>query len=865
DDIVLIEMGEECPADGELIEAVSLEVDESRLTGESVPAGKRARRESTPGEEETTAYPHYRVLRGSMIADGHGVMRVTAVGDRTEIGQTARAAAEESAEPTPLSRQLERLSKLIGVIGFGIAGLLFSALVVRGLVTGELDIAPAQRLFSGLLFASVLVGLSPLWLPIVYDAVDLLGKRARRPSWLEQPTWKSWAWATGVGAAVFAAGTGGSIAMGWLSASPAEWLPRHVAEEFLVYFTVAVTLIVVAVPEGLAMSVTLSLAYSMRKMTATNNLVRRMHACETIGAVTVICSDKTGTLTRNEMRVHAAQFPLLGLDDGEPPDPSRPEAELIRQSIAANSTANLGREAGKPSHPLGNPTEGALLVWLEEHGVDYLTDREGVQVEQQWTFSTERKYMATVGRPSRTGKRLLFVKGAPEIVLGRCSGLLTPQGVRPLESQREAIRGSLHGFQQRGMRTLALAYREVPDAQDTPKLDELAADLVWLGFVAINDPVRPEVPSAIKACREAGIGVKIVTGDNPQTAEEIARQIGLSEDDDGSARHLTGEEFQRSVSLADGTTAKSIQILSRARPLDKMTLVRLLQQEGEIVAVTGDGTNDAPALNYAHVGLSMGRSGTAVAREASDIVLLDDSFPSIVNAVMWGRSLYQNIQRFILFQLTINVAALGIALLGPFAGFKLPLTVIQMLWVNLIMDTLAALALATEPPRWSVMKRPPRDPESFIVTPAMVRGILGVGAAFLVPLLGLLLWFQRVDLAPVLTVNQGASSEQAAVVTPYEITLFFNFFVLLQFWNLFNARCLGGSQSAFHRIWENKAFVAIAIAILFGQILIVQFGGEIFRTQPLSWIEWAVLLAATSLVVWIGEVGRHLAGRRCGS
>jgi Ca2+-transporting ATPase len=862
DDLVLVELGEECPADGQLLEAVSLEVDESRLTGESVSAAKRVIGDGDRPSHDGAAYPENVLLRGSMIADGHGTMRITAVGDSTEIGRTARAAAEATGEQTPLTRQLERLSKVIGVFAFGIAGLLFVTLVVRGVVVGELVLSPGQWMFTAVLLVSVLVGLVRVWLPIVYDMFQILGRDVQPPSWIKNGTWRSWLWTILASAGLFIAGITVGMSAGWISRSPAEWLPTYAGEELLTYFMVAVALIVVAVPEGLAMSVTLSLAYSMRKMIATNNLVRRMLACETIGAATVICCDKTGTLTMNEMRTRATHFPLI--DDSARDGPaaeSHDHLGFIAEAIAANSTANLHREPDKPPTPLGNPTEGALLLWLDDHQIDYLEARSKFPIDHQWTFSTERKYMATLGTSPRTGRRVLHVKGAPEVVLDRSAHVLTADGLGTLGQQRAEIEAELAEYQKRGMRTLALAYREISDDDPTDELDQLARGLAWIGFVAIHDPVRPEVPPAVEACHEAGIAVKIVTGDNRHTAKEVARQIGLWQDDDPESRLLTGAEFGSLPDAEARPRVLDMKILSRARPLDKMRLVRLLQDEDQVVAVTGDGTNDAPALNYANVGLSMGRSGTAVAKEASDIVLLDDSFRTIVNAVMWGRSLYENIQRFILYQLTSNVAALGTIFLGPFIGFKLPLTVTQMLWVNLIMDTFAALALATEPPHWSVMKRQPRRSQEFIVTKGMARGICGVAGAFLVLLVSLLLLVQRVDLCDGLTINRAATAAKAAEVTDYEITIFFTTFVLLQFWNLFNARCLGQTYSALSKLTENKGFLAIIASIFVGQVLITQHGGEIFRTVPLSLHDWVVLVLVTSLVLWGGELWRAVQRR----
>lgn len=846
-DVVLVELGEELPCDGIVLEAVSFQVEESSLTGESRPISKHPEGKTPEGEVEETAYPRHRLLRGTFVVDGHAVMEVTAVGDSTEIGKTARSAEEETGEQTPLNAQLEKLSKVIGVVGFGIAAITFAALVGRAVVSGHLILTNHQWAVAGLVLAGALVALVRVWMPIIYDGLELVGKEASPPAWLESEG--AWAWIKVIllGGLLVAAGLGLGQTTGFLQGDYTTWLPQSVGKQFLEFFMIAVTIIVVAVPEGLAMSVTLSLAYSMRKMTATNNLVRRMHACETIGAATVICSDKTGTLTRNEMRVAEVVIPCLdhGLASGT--DGLNGNGNLIAESISANTTANLSRTLGQASAPLGNPTECALLLWLEQNTHDYILHRDGFEIQYQWTFSTERKYMATLGISKRTGKRTLHVKGAPEIVLSRCSNLLTVSGIKSLEpTVLSDIELQLKTYQARGMRTLGLAYHPEPKNHTGVDVAHIAEGMTWLGFVAIADPVRVEVPGAIAACGTAGIRVKMITGDNAETAREVGRQIGLWQSGDKDHReHMSGPEFGGLAETEAREAVHGIKILSRARPMDKMRMVKLLQERGEIVAVTGDGTNDAPALNYAHVGLAMGRTGTAVAKEASDIILLDDSFRSIVNAVMWGRSLYENIQRFILFQLTINVAALVIALLGPFIGVEIPLTVIQMLWINLIMDTFAALALATEPPHGNVMERKPRDSKSFIVSPEMARGIMATASIFIAVLIGLLLWVKKAD---------AASADYA-----YRLTVFYTVFVMLQFWNLFNARCLGHRFSAFSRLTENKGLIAIAAGILVGQIAIIQYGGEIFRTVPLSLKDWGIILGATSIVLWVGELRRLLA------
>lgn len=850
-DVVFVEAGEEVPADGTLLEAVSLQVVESALTGE--PDANRKVADSTLTDSRG-AIPANRLLRGTKVVDGHGVFEVTEVGDATEIGKTARAGVEETDEVTPLNAQLDGLSKVIGVVGLTVALATFLALVGRGVWTGELTLTSPQWIVASISAAGAIVVLIPIWLPMAYDGFALIGRslgsEIEAPRWLdgEEAVSPLRLWLTCITAGLIL--SGGSLAAAWaanvIPAAPSDWMPESAARQFLQYFMIAVTIIVVAVPEGLAMSVTLSLAYSMRKMTASNTLVRKMDACETIGATTVICSDKTGTLTMNEMRVFEPVFPTLStnaINNG-----SR-DAKLIVDGIAANTTAHLDRTNHRAPTPLGNPTEGALLLWLHDRGVDYVTPRSEFKTTCQLTFSTERKFMATVGE-GRTGERVAHVKGAPEIILDRCTSVLMPDGSVDIEQHREPILSALQDFQARGMRTLGFAFAANPGHCELETVESILRGLTWLGFVAIADPVRPEVATAIKACRDAGIRVKMVTGDNPDTAAEISRQIGLLDGSNGDdSNHFRGPDYSALNDQEAVNASQALRILSRAKPTDKVRLVRSLQSAGDVVAVTGDGINDCGALNYANVGLAMGKTGKAAAKEASDIILLDDSFSTIVNAVKWGRSLYENIQRFIMFQLTINVAALGIALVGPFIGVALPLTVIQMLWVNLIMDTFAALALATEPPHEDVMKRPPRDSRAFIITPLMAKSIFGMGGAFLITLIVMLLWMQRNMSGP-----NGELSAKA-------LSIFFSTFVMLQFWNLFNARCLGLKQSAFAGIFENRSLLLIAAAIFIGTILLVQFGGEkVFRTVPLSLLEWVVIIGGTSLVLVFGE-WRRLSAR----
>jgi len=841
EDIVYLEAGDEIPADGRVLEAVSLKVNEASLTGESIPVTK-AMEEKSNG---STAYPSNLALRGTIVADGHGIIEITQVGDRTEIGKTARAATSITDVETPLNIQLDRLSRLIGVLGFAIAILIDVALVVRGIVVGEFVLAPGQWYAIAIIAAGSAMALTKIWMPMVYDGFELAGSDAEMPEWLENESLTSWLQTIAAGVVTFGVGVAVGYLTGWLPPSPTDWIPAPVAAKLLTYFTIAVAVIVVAVPEGLALSVTLSLAYSMGKMTKQNNLVRKMHACETIGAATVICSDKTGTLTENKMLVNEPKFPSL---TGQRLEGAN--GQLVAEAMCANSTAHLEQEPGKASIPLGDRTEGALLLWVEKHGINYIEQRVKFAIADQLTFSSERKYMATLGvssnrqdapnrQDARSTGRILHFKGAPEVLLDSCDRFLTETGVETLDIEtRIMVKGQLKNAQNKGMRTLGFAY--LPETEERQLVCELERynHVIWLGFVAIADPVRPEVPEAVTKCHRAGVKVKMITGDSFLTAMQVSRQIHIASEEDSKDCYLTGPQLD----LMDDETAtaaiEKAKVIARARPQDKQRIVRLLQAKGEVVAVTGDGTNDAPALNQAQVGLSMG-SGTSVAKEASDIIILDDSFGSIENAVMWGRSLYQNIQKFILFQLTINVAACGIALLGPFVGIDLPLTVIQLLWVNLIMDTFAALALATEPPNEQVMEVPPRNPEAFIISKPMAVSIFSVGSIFLVFLAGFLLYIQ-----------------QDKLVTPYELSLFFTTFVMLQFWNIFNARCFGLKQSAFANLGSNWSFLGITVVILIGQILMVQFGGYVFRTVPLSLRDWLLIIGSTSIVLWVGEIWR---------
>ena len=741
-DVVLVEVGDEVPADGELIVCNDLQINESTLTGE--PVAEKSLEGGGDG-----AYPRNVILRSTMVMNGRGEFVVTAVGDATEIGKVAKKSTEQTSVETPLHMQLDKLAKMISKVGS-------------------------------------VVSVAAFFIFLIHDI-------------LTNPAW------------------GGKDYF-------------YMAEIVLKYFMMAVTLIVMAVPEGLPMAITLSLALNMRRMLKSNNLVRKLHACETMGAVTVICTDKTGTLTQNKMQVSA-----LELKQGD--------GALLDTAIALNSTAELND--GKP---IGNPTESALLLWLDAQGKDYEELRKQVNVLKQLPFSTERKMMATLAEVD--GETYLFVKGAPEIVMKKC--IIEDRMLR--QSAEE-----LDEWQHKAMRTLAFAYKKIEasimrtsrtsTAEVVALLD--ANDLQLQAIAAIADPIRPDVPAAVQECRHAGIEVKVVTGDTAATALEIGKQIGVFEDEpenigaDGSLTSLdqqmiTGEQWEALSDEEAYERAKDIRVMSRARPTDKQRLVAMLQKRGEVVAVTGDGTNDAPALHYAHVGLSLG-SGTSVAKEASDMTLLDDSFKSIANAVMWGRSLYRNLQRFLFFQLVVNVAALLLVLGGSVIGTEMPLTVTQILWVNLIMDTFAALALASLPPSHEVMKDKPRKASDFIINKSIGFGILFCGIVFFLVMFALLVYCER----------RGKGG-----VDVHELTMFFTTFVMIQFWNLFNAKALMSHHTAFRHFLKDKGMILVLVLVLVGQWIIVTFGGEMFRTTPLSLHEWLLIIGSTSVVLWAGELWR---------
>lgn len=822
-DRVVLETGDEIPADGWVIQATDLYVDQSLMTGESEPVRKRAQsdQETADGPEQPGC-----LYRGTQVVEGVGEMLVAEVGDHTYLGQIARRLTSEAGEAeaeagapgddqqrrvkhkltiakeyTPLQQKLEHLAGLISRIGYGAAAAIFLALLIRGVFTGVLR-----------------------WPASAADLVDI-------------------------------------------------------AAVLLDYFLYMVIIIVVAVPEGLPMSVTVSLALAMRKMTRANSLVRQLVACETIGSTTVICSDKTGTLTQNKMRVARLSWDGQALERNQAAGSrlraSFPEARAITPldwivlNAAVNATANLEEKNGALV-PVGSSTEGALLLWLHEGGVEYPTLRLQFPPVYQVHFSSERKRMTTVIRHG--GRLVALVKGAPEWLLEQATDYLASDGsVRPLTPElRTATAALLAAAATQAMRTLAFGQVVLPadaraDGDDLHALrDVLEEGLVYSGFVAIRDPLREDVREAVAECRRAGIEVKMITGDNIETARAIGTEIGLLDRPD--ALVLTSAEFHALDDAAVKERLPRLRILARAQPLDKLRMVTLLQELGEVVAVTGDGTNDAPALKRADVGLAMGRAGTEVAKEASKIVLLDDAFSTIVKAVRWGRSLYENIQRFLQFQLTINVSALVIAFLGPLVGVKPPFTILQLLWINVIMDTFAAIALCSEPPRPGLMRVPPKRRDDNILTKPMLGTIATTAAFFIVVMLALLLGMRGMPGDPEQGIPElhgwfagaGPWSSEFPVLTVRQATIFFTVYVFFQVWNEINCRSLVPEVSGFRGLRRNPIFLGVVGLIVLGQVLIVTLGGAVFQVEPLALGDWLAIAACTSSVLLYGEVIRRL-------
>ncbi len=827
-DIVIVNTGDEIPADGHLLDSVSLSINESSLTGE-LSVDKTTNPDNF---DDDATYPSNFILRSTKVLEGNGIFEVSAVGDKTEYGKVATSSSEETNEETPLNKQLDGLAKFIGIVGFVIADLTFITLLIKDIITGQLAFNSAQYITTLTVLFSVLLMIGKIWLPIIFDGISVIIGKNRKPKILNR-SWFFWL-LSGLG--LFLTSMLITKLTGLNPVEKSSWIDIDSADRILKYFMVSITLIVVSVPEGLPMSVTLSLALSMRRMLKSNNLVRKMHATETMGAATVICTDKTGTLTENQMTVYETGFANMTSQYVSEDE----LGTLIKESIAINSTAHLDKTDQSAIKTIGNPTESALLLWLNKQNINYLDLRENNELIDQLSFSTEKKYMASIVYSNTLKKKILYVKGAPEIILENSKCYPVEAGRTGVKEYLGTINDQLSSYQEKAMRTLGFAYEIIEDEKER-FVDGLLANhnLTYLGIVAISDPVRPDVPDAVQMCLNAGISVKIVTGDTSGTASEIGRQIGIFDLTIEKNEILTGQEFEAMSDDEVTKNLKNLHILCRAKPIDKQRLVQLLQKSGEIVAVTGDGTNDAPALNHAHVGLSMG-SGTSIAKEASDITILDDSFKSITTAVMWGRSLYQNIQKFIIFQLTINITAMIIVLLGSLLGHELPLTVTQMLWVNLIMDTFAAGALASLPPNDKVMKNKPRNNNSFIISKKMRNNLLFMGMIFTTVLLYMLFALQ----------------DQNGDISAYNLTIFFTTFVMLQFWNMFNVKAFDSGNSAFKNIGKSKGFITVLMTILIGQILIVEFGGEVFRTVPLNFSDWLIITGATSLILWIGEIKR---------
>ena len=813
-DILIISTGDEVPADAELLEAISLNIDESSLTGEPVCA-----KTTNPADFDNEAtFPSNHVMRGTKVMEGHGICRVFAVGDKTENGKVFEAAQIDDSVKTPLNEQLDGLSDLITNLSY-----LFAGLVIIGRLLVFFD--------WNWLALTLLIPTALFFYLVIKKFEDF--SRAK---------------------CIITIVSFFAVLMAMVLGLFQHLHPAAEIADLLTYtmqtLMIAVTLIVVAVPEGLPMAVTLSLAYSMRRMLKTNNLVRKMHACETMGATTVICTDKTGTLTQNQMQVYKTNFYSLTNQQLSNDEIS----VLVKEGISVNSTASLDLSDLAKAKVLGNPTEGALLLWLKDNGLNYQSIKEDAALIEELPFSTERKYMATVVK-STLGKKILYVKGAPEIIYSLCKN--TCENV-----DKSEIDAQLYNYQEQAMRTLGFAYQVLGDT-DTAIADckVVADNLTFLGIVAISDPVREDVPAAVEECLKAGINVKIVTGDTPGTAKEIGRQIGLWTDSDTDKNIITGPAFAALSDEELDEIVLDLKIIARARPMDKKRLVEALQRKNQVVSVTGDGTNDAPALNAAHVGLSMG-DGTSVAKEASDITIIDNSFSSIGRAVMWGRSLYQNIQRFLLFQLTVNVAACFIVLVGAFMGTESPLTVTQMLWVNLIMDTFGAMALASLPPSPTVMRDKPRDRNAFIINRSMAYNIFGVGLFFFAITLGFLYIFQHADVTSVLDLFSLKLGE-ANAVTGYEQTLLFSIFVWTHFWYMFNTRSYEANNSYF-KLSQSSGFKTIVGVIVIGQIIIVELLYNFFNVQPMfhtvDWhfnlsgcIDWLIIVGASSLVLWVRE------------
>lgn len=722
-DIIMIETGDKIVADGRLFSSNDLSVDESALTGESLPVKKDAEfvcQKSTPVAERANM-----LYSGCFVSAGNGQMLVTGVGNDTEFGQIAQELSSIEKTTTPLQEKLDKLGKQITVLGASAAAIVFAIEVLQFVMNGQLN------------------------LDTVSDA-----------------------------------------------------------------FITSIVLIVAAVPEGLPTIVAVSLALNIIKMSKENALVKKMIACETIGCVNIICSDKTGTLTENRMTVQKIYT------GGELIDPEQLKDEMLLKNYCINSNANISEEDGSWSF-IGNPTEGSLLAAAAKAGVDYQELRHAADIVRVFPFSSQNKDMSTIVREN--GKEILYVKGNPEKIISLCTGIS--------EEEKEKNFHLMEEFQNKAGRLLAFAHKELEGQYNDEEQDEVEQGLIYDGFVVISDPLSPDVYKSIRNCRSAGIEVKMLTGDNIRTARAIANELHMLDDDHiaveaADIEKLTDEELKEAL--------KKIQVIARSTPLVKMRVVKLLKEQGNVVAVTGDGINDAPAIKHADVGIAMGIAGTDVTKEASDMVLLDDSFSTIIKAVQWGRGIYENFKRFIQFQLTVNVSSVVVVICSILAGFSAPFTALELLWINIIMDGPPALTLGLEPIRPDLLKHKPTRRNENIISKKMLLRIFVNG--IFISVIFMLQHFKNF---------LGAVPEE-------EATVLFTLFVLFQLFNAFNCRELDDTPM-FKNLLKNKLMLGVFLLVLILQGIITQFGAAVFETVPLSAAMWGKMLLTAFTVIILNE------------
>lgn len=722
-DIIMIETGDKIVADGRLFSSNDLSVDESALTGESLPVKKDAEfvcQKSTPVAERANM-----LYSGCFVSAGNGQMLVTGVGNDTEFGQIAQELSSIEKTTTPLQEKLDKLGKQITVLGASAAAIVFAIEVLQFVMNGQLN------------------------LDTVSDA-----------------------------------------------------------------FITSIVLIVAAVPEGLPTIVAVSLALNIIKMSKENALVKKMIACETIGCVNIICSDKTGTLTENRMTVQKIYT------GGELIDPEQLKDEMLLKNYCINSNANISEEDGSWSF-IGNPTEGSLLAAAAKAGVDYQELRQAADIVRVFPFSSQNKDMSTIVREN--GKEILYVKGNPEKIISLCTGIS--------EEEKEKNFHLMEEFQNKAGRLLAFTHKELEGQYNDEEQDEVEQGLIYDGFVVISDPLSPDVYESIRNCRSAGIEVKMLTGDNIRTARAIANELHMLDDahiavEAADIEKLTDEELKEAL--------KKIQVIARSTPLVKMRVVKLLKEQGNVVAVTGDGINDAPAIKHADVGIAMGIAGTDVTKEASDMVLLDDSFSTIIKAVQWGRGIYENFKRFIQFQLTVNVSSVVVVICSILAGFSAPFTALELLWINIIMDGPPALTLGLEPIRPDLLKHKPTRRNENIISKKMLLRIFVNG--IFISVIFMLQHFKNF---------LGAAPEE-------EATVLFTLFVLFQLFNAFNCRELDDTPM-FKNLLKNKLMLGVFLLVLILQGIITQFGAAVFETVPLSAAMWGKMLLTAFTVIILNE------------